>query len=692
MKTIVCFLATIIIALQIYASPSFAALYHVSQNGTKVTGSCQPNNWDFENCYSNLDTVAPIATHSDTILLDYGEHDYQTSNSFPALLANRNLDLNYKNFKVIIWSLSQFHVSENQNNIEVRGIAFSARNVQSDLPLFNLNKPGNNFDQIFLNNCQFFNINSSALGSEINIGGGVLRALSTEQPKLIKISNCEFQNNFSAGDGGSIGVLDGWNVLIDNSSFIGNYSNSGYGNSGMGGAIAINSPNKVTYLSLYNCVIESNYSTGPGGAISVNDGTLELFSTDLLNNQSGVEHHNGWKAGAGIFMRANENSHNSERFLRIDDCEISGNFSYPSENTGAGDGGGVFVKGITGHMTEVIVNNTIFENNFNMQGGGLYIGRYTNGVVDKCIFKNNKAHFSGGGSFKGGAFYDCLGETAAYSYCVFVGNEAGVDRDGSVLPTFGWGGAFCTRLFPRATFTNCTFLNNGVYGDNTKGDAFYSHHEGTHYNDPNMRSEFSNCLFWGTAGSDIQINVPDNAIALFSDCAIGIGEFICEGVAPLNLIELDFNPCASLTDFSLPDNSQCIDMASPTQNTTDFFGNPVPSGQYPDIGAIEFMQASSIHYNTPTNTLNILPAFPNPFNPSTTLSFSLENQSLVSIDIADIYGRLINSKRFGVLSSGQHSYRWSGINNEGNSLPSGQYFAIFSAGSEQIVQKLILLK
>jgi hypothetical protein len=344
MKHLIYTSAAILAALLLTVSPARADRYHVTPDGTMIDGVSIADNWNLDNCYSSLQDVAAIATVTDTILLDYGQYTYLNSNTLPALIANRNLDLNSENFTVVLMALSGFYLAADQNDVEIRGITFTAESVESDRPLFDLAPESSNFHQFFLNGCRFFNLNSSALGGSINIGGGVLRAQSSDQTAILRISSCEFRNNFSRGNGGAIGITDGWNVLIYDSNFTGNYSHPGFGNSGLGGAIALNSPNRISHLSLYNCVVDSSYSSAPGGAIAVDDGTITLSSTHLLNSVSGVEHSTGWQAGAGIFMRATEGSNESDRFLIITDCLIKGNTSYSLENTGAGDGGGVLVK------------------------------------------------------------------------------------------------------------------------------------------------------------------------------------------------------------------------------------------------------------------------------------------------------------------------------------------------------------
>jgi len=104
------------------------------------------------------------------------------------------------------------------------------------------------------------------------------------------------------------------------------------------------------------------------------------------------------------------------------------------------------------------------------------------------------------------------------------------------------------------------------------------------------------------------------------------------------------------------------------------------------------MQLTPVQETLPSGNVVVAPAYPNPFNPSTTLVFYLEEQSIVTVDIIDISGRSIHNTNYGTLQSGQHIHNWNGTNNEGNSLPSGHYFVIFRVGTEQNVQKLVLLK
>ncbi len=84
--------------------------------------------------------------------------------------------------------------------------------------------------------------------------------------------------------------------------------------------------------------------------------------------------------------------------------------------------------------------------------------------------------------------------------------------------------------------------------------------------------------------------------------------------------------------------------------------------------------------------------YPNPFNPTTILSFTLLKQEKVKLQIFDAKGRLVKTLYTGSLSQGNHNFMWNGCNNLGRSMPSGIYFSKLSYGKEKQYHKMVLLK
>jgi hypothetical protein len=82
-----------------------------------------------------------------------------------------------------------------------------------------------------------------------------------------------------------------------------------------------------------------------------------------------------------------------------------------------------------------------------------------------------------------------------------------------------------------------------------------------------------------------------------------------------------------------------------------------------------------------------LSCFPNPFNPSTTISFSLPKPSSVNLQIFDILGRIVYAVECGRLSAGTYHHTF-----DASDLASGVYFARLKTSAEIRTTKLLLVR
>jgi flagellar hook assembly protein FlgD len=84
--------------------------------------------------------------------------------------------------------------------------------------------------------------------------------------------------------------------------------------------------------------------------------------------------------------------------------------------------------------------------------------------------------------------------------------------------------------------------------------------------------------------------------------------------------------------------------------------------------------------------------YPNPFNPNTTIYYSLPNESAVTITVFDMLGKeiyqLISQKQ----PSGKHSIQWNGADHDGNKMSAGIYFYQLQASDFVQTKKMVLLK
>lgn len=79
--------------------------------------------------------------------------------------------------------------------------------------------------------------------------------------------------------------------------------------------------------------------------------------------------------------------------------------------------------------------------------------------------------------------------------------------------------------------------------------------------------------------------------------------------------------------------------------------------------------------------------YPNPFNPTTTIRFSVETRLITSLQILDITGRLVETLVNDEMVPGEHEIVWNA-----GSHPSGVYFVRLESGEFVEKQKIVLVK
>ena len=93
----------------------------------------------------------------------------------------------------------------------------------------------------------------------------------------------------------------------------------------------------------------------------------------------------------------------------------------------------------------------------------------------------------------------------------------------------------------------------------------------------------------------------------------------------------------------------------------------------------------------PTEYL-ISKAYPNPFNPVTTIDITVPESGLMHFSIYDILGRQVFEHKQTFDNPGHYRFTWSGKNNYGSSLSSGVYLLTVRFAENYYKQKITLLK
>ena len=132
----------------------------------------------------------------------------------------------------------------------------------------------------------------------------------------------------------------------------------------------------------------------------------------------------------------------------------------------------------------------------------------------------------------------------------------------------------------------------------------------------------------------------------------------------------------------------------------------LPNGYYATgIADRVDLMASIMEYfgKAPTGTPTAVPespghvarlgrAFPNPFNPVTTVEYSIGGRGRVVIRVHNLAGRVVATLVDAEREAGEHEAIWDGTTDEGLPASSGVYFIRMEAGGYRASEKLVLLK
>ena len=180
----------------------------------------------------------------------------------------------------------------------------------------------------------------------------------------------------------------------------------------------------------------------------------------------------------------------------------------------------------------------------------------------------------------------------------------------------------------------------------------------------------------GLLGNQMIGEIPIEIWSLnnLSNLNLSVNQF--SGVLPESICELDINWSE---DFYINDNYLCPPYPSCIE---DYVGEQ-------DLSNCE--NISIVDEVTPL-TYKLYNAYPNPFNPSTTLHYDLPNDEFVSITIYDMLGNVISNLVDDNQNSGYKSIQWDATNNQGQQVSAGVYLYSIEAGEFRQTKKMILLK
>jgi hypothetical protein len=101
---------------------------------------------------------------------------------------------------------------------------------------------------------------------------------------------------------------------------------------------------------------------------------------------------------------------------------------------------------------------------------------------------------------------------------------------------------------------------------------------------------------------------------------------------------------------------------------------------------------TSVQQDAPSPQFALEQNTPNPFNPATTIGFSIPQRMEVDLTIFDVSGRRVVTLVHRTMPAGRSSVEWNGRDTNGGAVSSGIYFYRLRSGSRVQTKKMVLLK
>lgn len=112
----------------------------------------------------------------------------------------------------------------------------------------------------------------------------------------------------------------------------------------------------------------------------------------------------------------------------------------------------------------------------------------------------------------------------------------------------------------------------------------------------------------------------------------------------------------------------------------------------PSVLPVDLTVQTYVAGTTVPNVFALRGNAPNPFNPSTRLSFSLVKGGAAVVDVLDLQGHVVRTLLSGTVAAGEQSVVWDGRDDAGHAVASGTYLARLRAEGQVATHKMVLTK
>jgi len=419
--------------------------------------------------------------------------------------------------------------------------------------------------------------------------------------------------------------------------------------------------------------ISDNFADFYGGGIYCGNNSNPTIVANIINRNRAA-------GGGGIYCDNSSPSIIGNTVSENDDggiCCVSSSSPTIDGNT-ISENGGMLGGGIRCNNSSPTISRNTISGNGAGGGGGISCGSNSSPTIISNTIRGNSASFGGGGGIY------CDNSNPTISGNTISGNSA-----------YDGGGIYCGGGSP--TISGNTIIGNSAWGI---GGGIYCGN--------NSSPTVVNCILWGNNLQQIFLESGVDLQATYCD----IQDTLWQGIGNISLNPLfvdsangDYHLQSTVGSYHgglwLPDSlySPCIDAGDPS---SPFALEPMPNGGRVNMGfegnAVEASLSTSSSAPLPIAELpsefHLYAPYPNPFNPATTISYTVAAAGRVQLVIYDLLGRQVGTLVDLNMAPGIYSATWNAQN-----FASGIYFCRMSVRTPEgetrgfrQTEKMVLLK
>ncbi|MFC1785892.1 right-handed parallel beta-helix repeat-containing protein [Candidatus Neomarinimicrobiota bacterium] len=508
---------------------------------------------------------------------------------------------------------------------------------------------------IYSKNCNLTISNLEVFNCDAQFAGGIGAINSS-----IRMSNLTVKNNTASYSGGGIGFFSAGSLFTSMCNIYDNHADRGGGIYSFGENVGIHIFSDETDIYQNTANVGGGFS---GTSTNINGG---YYYSNRANNYGG-----GFEITDG------------------DTSTIRG--CYIINNIANGMGGGAFF--LDGTSPKIIENKII--SNHSTNGGGIYFYGGSKSIVTDNHFIMNSASQTGGAAY--------IGE---YNPSPNISRNSIIDNES---PNVG-GIAMITSIDSAIAHNNFISNNKAVWSNDPSSivnakENWWGNSSGPYHPSQNTAglgdttNNFVNVTPWQTELETLAPPIPVKNVIL------------TDSGANFATLSWEASPIGDLAGYKIYYDTDeedfpyrfSVDVGNVTSKKLDSFVN---KGRYffavvaYDIDGNEswftkadqsvYLDTEDIKSSPATSILN--QNHPNPFNPSTTISYSLPEESKVTISIYNLLGKQITQLTSSTQHSGTRTIQWNGTDQQGNLVPAGIYFYQLQAGDFSQTKKMVLMK